>query len=106
ILEAARTDGATERQLFFRIIVPMVSLPVSVLAVTLVVNVVKLFDLVYVMTRGGPGTSSRVIAFSMYQEAFPGGLYGKGAAVAVIMLLLLIPIMGINIRRFRADSIR
>ena len=106
IMEAARTDGAGERQIFFRIIVPMVSLPISVLAVTLVVNVVKLFDLVYVMTRGGPGTSSRVIAFSMYQEAFPGGLYGKGAAVAVIMLLLLVPIMGINIRRFRADSVR
>lgn len=106
IMEAARTDGATERQLFFRVIVPMVSLPISVLAVTLVVNVVKLFDLVYVMTRGGPGVSSRVVAFSMYQEAFPGGLYGKGAAVAVIMLLLLVPIMGINIRRFRADSVR
>lgn len=106
IMEAARTDGAGERQIFFRIIVPMVSLPMSVLAVTLIVNVVKLFDLVYVMTSGGPGTSSRVIAFSMYQEAFPGGLYGKGAAVAVIMLLLLVPIMGFNIRRFRADSVR
>jgi len=105
-MEAARTDGANERQLFFRIIVPMVSLPISVLAVTLIVNVVKLFDLVYVMTKGGPGVSSRVIAFSMYQEAFPGGLYGKGAAVAVIMLVLLIPIMGFNIRRFRADSVR
>jgi alpha-glucoside transport system permease protein len=106
IMEAARTDGANERQLFFKIIVPMVSLPIAVLAVTLIVNVVKLFDLVYVMTRGGPGTSSRVIAFSMYQEAFPGGLYGKGAAVAVIMLVLLVPIMGFNIRRFRADSVR
>ena len=106
VMEAARTDGANERQLFFRIIVPMVSLPIAVLAVTLVVNVVKLFDLVYVMTKGGPGTSSRVIAFSMYQEAFPGGLYGKGAAVAVIMLALLVPIMGYNIRRFRADSVR
>jgi len=42
----------------------------------------------------------------MYQEAFPGGLYGKGAAVAVIMLVLLVPIMGFNIRRFRADSVR
>ncbi len=106
LMEAARTDGANERQIFFRIIVPMVSLPIAVLAVTLIVNVVKLFDLVYVMTRGGPGTSSRVIAFSMYQEAFPGGLYGKGAAVAVIMLVLLVPIMGFNIRRFRADSVR
>ena len=66
ILEAARVDGATERQVFFGIIIPMVSLPISVLAVTLLVNVVKLFDLIYVLTNGGPGVKSRVIAFTMY----------------------------------------
>lgn len=103
LMEAARTDGATELQIFRRIIVPLVSLPLSVLAVTLIVNVIKLFDLIYVMTRGGPGTSSRVIAFTMFQESFPSGLYGKGSAVAVIMLLLLIPIMLFNIRRFRSE---
>ncbi|HUR15960.1 MAG TPA: sugar ABC transporter permease [Candidatus Limnocylindrales bacterium] len=105
ILEAARVDGATERHIFFRIIVPMVSLPMSVLAVTLIVNVIKLFDLIFVMTRGGPGVSSRVIAFTMYQEAIPGGLYGKGAAVAVIMMLILIPIMFYNVRRFRSEAV-
>ena len=46
----------------------MVSLPISVLAVTLVVNVIKLFDLIYVMTHGGPGTTSRVIGFTMYSR--------------------------------------
>ena len=55
----------------------MVSLPISVLAVTLAVNVIKLFDLIYVMTLGGPGTTSRVIAFTMYQESFPAGCSGK-----------------------------
>jgi len=105
ILEAARTDGATEFAIFRRIIVPMVSLPMSVLAVTLIVNVVKLFDLIFVMTGGGPGASSRVIAFTMYQESFPGGLYGKGAAVAVIMLVLLIPVMIFNLRRFRTEAV-
>ena len=55
-----------------RIIVPMLSLPISVVAVTLVINVIKLFDLIYTMTQGGPANSSRVIAFSMYQEALPG----------------------------------
>ncbi len=105
ILEAARTDGANEIQIFFRIILPMVSLPMSVLAVTLIVGVVKLFDLIYVMTGGGPGAASRVIAFTMYQEAFPGGQYGKGAAVAVIMLIILIPIMIFNIRRFRSEAV-
>jgi alpha-glucoside transport system permease protein len=106
VLEAARVDGASETQIFRRIIVPMVSLPISVVAVTLVVNVIKLFDLIYVMTRGGPGTSSRVIAFSMYQEAFPQGQFGYGAAIAIVMILLLIPVMLYNIRRFRAEAVQ
>ncbi len=105
IIEAARVDGANELQVFRRIIVPLVSLPISVLAVTLVVNVVKLFDLVYVMTNGGPGSSSRLIAFTMFQESFGGGLYGKGAAVAVVMLVILVPVMLFNIRRFRTASV-
>jgi alpha-glucoside transport system permease protein len=105
ILEAARVDGATERQVFFGIIIPMVSLPISVLAVTLLVNVVKLFDLIYVLTGGGPGVKSRVIAFTMYNDSIPGGQFGRGAAVAVIMLVLLIPIMAYNIRRFRSSRV-
>ncbi|MEO8462111.1 MAG: sugar ABC transporter permease [Chloroflexota bacterium] len=105
IMEAARVDGANEIQIFRRIILPMVSLPISVLAVTLTVNVVKLFDLIYVMTSGGPGTSSRVIAFTMYQESFPGGLFGKGAAVAVVMLIMMIPVMLYNVRRFRTEAV-
>jgi alpha-glucoside transport system permease protein len=105
VLEAARVDGASERSIFFRIIIPMVSLPISVVAVTLVVNVIKLFDLIYVMTRGGPGTSSRVIAFSMYQEAFPAGRFGYGAAIAVVMLLLLIPVLVFNVRRFSTERV-
>ena len=106
VLEAARVDGATETQIFWRIIVPMVSLPISVVAVTLVVGVIKLFDLIFVMTTGGPGAASRTIAFSMYQEAFPSGQFGYGAAIATVMLLLLIPIMIFNIRRFRADAVQ
>jgi alpha-glucoside transport system permease protein len=106
VLEAARVDGANETQIFWRIIVPMVSLPISVVAVTLTVNVIKLFDLIYVMTQGGPGASSRVIAFSMYQEAFPAGQFGYGAAIAVVMLLLLIPIMIFNVRRFRTEAVQ
>src|SRR6059058_1138369 len=105
IIESARVEGASERQVFFRIILPMVSLPISVLAVTLVVNVIKLFDLIYVMTFGGPGKASRVIAFTMYQQAFQAGQYGYGSAVAVVMLVVLIPIMIYNVRRFRTGSV-
>ena len=105
VIESARVEGATERQIFFRMILPMVSLPMSVLAVTLVVNVIKLFDLIYVMTRGGPGKSSQVIAFTMFQQAFEAGQYGYGSAVAVVMLVLLIPILIFNVRRFRTSSV-
>jgi alpha-glucoside transport system permease protein len=105
ILEAARVDGAREGQIFWRIIVPMLSLPISVVAVTLIINVVKLFDLIYVMTRGGPGTASRVIAFSMYQEAIPARNFDYGAAIAVVMLLILLPVMAFNVRRFRSERV-
>ncbi len=105
VLEAARVDGASERSIFFKIIIPMVSLPISVVAVTLVVNVIKLFDLIFVMSRGGPGASSRVIAFSMYQEAFPTGRYGYGAAIAIVMLLLLVPVLIFNVRRFNSERV-
>ena len=105
IIESARVEGATERQIFFRMILPMVSLPMSVLAVTLIVNVIKLFDLIYVMTRGGPGKSSQLIAFTMFQQAFEAGQYGYGSAVAVVMLVLLIPLLVFNVRRFRTSSV-
>jgi alpha-glucoside transport system permease protein len=105
VIESARVEGATERQIFFRMILPMVSLPMSVLAVTLIVNVIKLFDLIYVMTRGGPGTSSQLIAFTMFQQAFEAGQYGYGSAVAVVMLVLLIPLLVFNVRRFRTSSV-
>jgi alpha-glucoside transport system permease protein len=105
VIESARVEGANERQIFFRMILPMVSLPVSVLAVTLVVNVIKLFDLIFVMTGGGPGKASQVIAFTMYQQAFEGGQFGYGSAVAVVMLVLLTPIMIFNVRRFRTGAV-
>ena len=105
VIEASRMDGASETRIFFRIILPMVSLPISVLAVTLVVNVIKLFDLIYVMTFGGPGKASRVIAFTMYQQAFQAGQYGYGSAVAVVMLVILIPVIIFNVRRFRQKSV-
>src|SRR3989449_3568891 len=105
VIESARVEGANERQIFFRMILPMVSLPISVLGVTLVVNVIKLFDLIYIMTAGGPGKASPVVAFVMYQQAFQAGQYGYGAAVVVVMLVLLIPIMVFNVRRFRTGAV-
>jgi alpha-glucoside transport system permease protein len=105
ILEAARVDGAGEWTLFWRVMLPMLSLPIAVVTVWLFINVIKVFDIIYVMTGGGPGTSSRVIAYTMYYETFQNGRPGYGAAVAVLMLVLMIPVMLLNVRRFRSERI-
>ena len=106
VLEAARTDGANEWQIFRRIQLPLLSLPIAVVAVWLMINVIKVFDIVYVMTGGGPSSSSEVIANRYYVETFDGGKGGYGAAMAVIMLLMIIPIMAFNIKRFRSEAIQ
>jgi alpha-glucoside transport system permease protein len=105
IMEAARVDGAGEWNIFRRIMLPMLSLPLSVVTIWLFINVIKVFDIIYVMTTGGPGTSSRVIAFTMYEETFHNGRPGYGAAVAVIMLVLVAPVMVLNVRRFRTEKV-
>ncbi|HSC72903.1 MAG TPA: sugar ABC transporter permease [Gaiellaceae bacterium] len=105
VLEAARVDGANEWQIFRRIMFPMLSLPISVVTIWLFINVIKVFDIIYVMTGGGPGTTSRVIAFTMYEETFHNGRPGYGAAVAAIMLVLIAPVMILNVRRFRSERV-
>jgi alpha-glucoside transport system permease protein len=105
IMEAARVDGAGEWNIFRRIMIPMLSLPISVVTIWLFVNVIKVFDIIYVMTGGGPGTTSRVIAFTMYEETFLNGRPGYGAAVAVIMLVIIAPVMVLNVRRFRSEKV-
>jgi len=105
VIEAARTDGATEWDIFRRIQLPLLSLPIAVVAVWMIINVIKVFDIVYIMTKGGPGGASRVIAYSYYVETFENGLGGYGAAVAVVMLLLILPVMIWQIRRFRSEAV-
>jgi alpha-glucoside transport system permease protein len=104
VIEAARTDGASEWDIFRRIQLPLLSLPLAVVAVWLLINVIKVFDLIYVMTGGGPGGASEVIAVTMVDE-FGNGEAGYAAAIAVVMMLLIIPIMAFNIRRFRSERV-
>jgi alpha-glucoside transport system permease protein len=105
VIEAARTDGATEWDIFRRVQLPLLSLPIAVVTVWMIINVIKVFDIIYVMTSGGPGGASRVIAYSYYVETFENGKGGYGAAVAVVMLLLIIPVMIWQIRRFRSEAV-
>jgi alpha-glucoside transport system permease protein len=106
IIEAARTDGASEWAIFRRIQLPLLALPISVVTVWLMINVIKLFDIIYIMTLGGPNGKSQVIAYMMYDQTFQGGKGGYGSAIAVVMLLLIIPIMAFNIKRFRSEAIQ
>jgi len=99
VLEAARVDGANEWQIFRRIIVPILSPTIVVVATTLVIQGLKKFDLVWVMTGGRFKTD--VVATLFYKEAFRVGDFGVGAALAVVLLLWVLPIMVISIRRFQ-----
>ena len=104
VLEAARVDGANAWQAFWRVTFPMLWPTILVITTTMIINVLKAFDLVYIMTQGGPRGASRIIGFSMYFETFQNGKPGYGAAIAVIMLILVTPFVIINIRRYRREE--
>jgi alpha-glucoside transport system permease protein len=95
ILEAARVDGASEWQILFRITIPMMSS-------TMVIYALKAFDVIYVLTSGNFGTD--VIANRMYKEMFNFNHFGRASAIAVVLLLAIVPVMLININRFRQQE--
>jgi len=104
LLEAARVDGATEWQVFRRVTVPLLAPVLAVVFVTLVINVLKIFDLVLVIAPGSAQREANVIALQMWKTAFGARDFGLGSALAVFLLLLVIPAMLFNIRRFRAEE--
>jgi len=98
LLEAARIDGANEFRIFRQITIPLIMPTIIVVVTTMVINVLKLFDLVYVMTGGNFGTD--VIANRMYTEMYVNFNPGRGTAVSVVLIVLIIPFIYLNIRRF------
>ena len=100
VLEAARVDGASEWQVFWRITFPIVLPTITVVTTTMVINVLKIFDIVFVMTNGLNGTE--VIANRMFKFIVTN--IGRSTAIAVLLILLTIPIMIINVRRFREQE--
>jgi alpha-glucoside transport system permease protein len=102
LLEAARVDGANEWMVFWKITVPIISPTIAVVLTTMTVNVLKIFDIVYVMGKGQPGV--QVIATRMYIEQFNKFNSGLSSAIAVILILAVMPIGYINIRRFREQE--
>lgn len=102
LLEAARVDGATERQVFRRITLPLMAPTIAVVTTTMVITALKAFDIVYVMTSGHFDT--QVVAFQLIQELYNFGNPGRASAIGIVLLLAIIPVMAFNIRRFRAQE--
>jgi alpha-glucoside transport system permease protein len=106
LTEAARMDGAREVQIFRHITVPLMWPTITVIITLTMIGVLKIFDIVYTMTGGGPAGASDVLATRMYIETFQNFNPNYGSAIAVILLIAVIPIMAINIRRFQAEGPR
>jgi len=102
LLESARIDGANEFQVFFRIMLPIIMPTIVVVTTTMVINVLKLFDIVYVMTGGNYETE--VIATRMYTEMYANFNTGRGTAIAVILIIAIFPFIILNVRRFMAQE--
>jgi alpha-glucoside transport system permease protein len=105
VLEAARTDGATEWQVFRRVTVPLLAPVLSVVLITMTINVLKVFDLVISLAPESQYSNANVIALAMWRTAF-GGVddFGTASAIAVLLFLLVVPVLFLNVRRFRAES--
>jgi len=101
-LEAARIDGANERQTFFRVVVPQIWGTVVTVFITVVITVMKIFDIVYVMTGGNFNTN--VIAVRFINELITNGNAGRAAAIVVMLMIAVIPIMVYQVRHFRAEE--
>ena len=102
VLEAARLDGATERQLFVRVIVPMIRGSIITVATTIAIVTLKIFDIVYVTTGGR--FNDDVVADRMFHEIFQFFDDGRGAALATLLFVAVLPVMYINLRNFRRQQ--
>lgn len=105
VLEAARTDGATEWQVFRRVTAPMLAPVLSVVFITMLINVLKVFDIVLSVAPASSQDDANVIALAMWRTSF-GGVndFGLGSAIAVLLLLLVLPALALNVRRFRREQ--
>jgi alpha-glucoside transport system permease protein len=102
LMEAGRIDGANEFQLFFRIMIPYIQGTIITVWTTIVIFTLKIFDVVWVMTGGQFGT--HVIATQFYRQSFTAGNKGFGAAIAIVLLIAVIPVMIYNLRQFREQE--
>jgi alpha-glucoside transport system permease protein len=105
VLEAARTDGGTEWQVFRRVTVPLLAPVLTVVLVVQIIGVLKLFDLILAIAPAPSRLDATTLAFEMWRRAFSGqNLFGLGSAIATFLFVLFIPFLIIQVRRFRAEA--
>jgi alpha-glucoside transport system permease protein len=102
LLEAARIDGADEFQVFFKITIPYIQGTIVTVGTTIVIFTLKIFDIVQAMTGGNFGT--QVIANEQYRQMFRAFNFGRGAAIAIVLLLAVVPVMYYNLRQFSEQT--
>jgi alpha-glucoside transport system permease protein len=102
IIEAAKMDGAGRATMFWRITIPMIAPTLGVVITTMLINVLKIFDVVYVNTGGHYNTN--VVAMEFYQRYFLDNQPGIGSVLAILLTIAILPVMVINIRRMRAQE--
>ena len=101
-LEAARLDGAGEGAIFFRIVIPQIRTTLITVFITVLIGVLKTFDIVYVMTNGNFNTN--VIAVDFFNQLFTNNNAGYAAAIVVMLLIIMIPVLVFQVRQFRAEE--
>ena len=101
-LEAARIDGATERQTFFQVVVPQIKGTIITVFITVTIAVMKIFDIVYVTTNGGFNTN--VLGNEFFNQLNTNFNNGAAAAIVVILMIAVIPVMIYQVRHFRAEE--
>ena len=105
VLEAARTDGASELQVFRRVTVPLLGPVLTVVFVTQIIGVLKIFDLILAIAPGSSQDDAATLAFVMWQRSFSGqNLFGLGSAISTFLLILFLPFLILNVRRFRSEA--
>jgi alpha-glucoside transport system permease protein len=102
LLEAARLDGASEIQSFFRVIIPYIQGTIITVSTTIAIFTLKIFDVVIVMTGGQYGTE--VVATQFYREFFANRNFGYGSAIAIVLLIAVLPVMFYNLRQLRKQE--
>jgi alpha-glucoside transport system permease protein len=105
VLEAARTDGASEWQVFRRVTGPLLAPVLTVVLITMLINVLKVFDIVIAIAPGSVQDDANVLALAMWRTAFGGASnLGVGSAIAVFIFILVVPVLMLNVRRFRREE--